>query len=164
MMFAVFLVVIALLCVDGHIQPGVVSKVPCSEHPPAQSYHIHVLFWQNNKNSTNEAIQLQESFLSKFGLTYEKDTCPFSPGDIQPNAPMCVFSTDFAPAGQFVTAQTALFVPVADYERSISWLVPRRGNLDVFIHPNSGCSINDHLKDALWAGNRWELDPSIFLD
>ena len=140
------------------------TSIPCSEHPAPQSYHIHVLFWGNNKNSTNAAISLQDDFLKQFNLTRESNTCPFAPGDVQPNSPMCVFPTDYTAAGPFVTAQTALFIPVADYQSTVSWIAPRRGSLDVFVHPNSGCSLNDHLHDAFWSGTRWELDPSIFFD
>jgi aromatic ring-cleaving dioxygenase len=150
-----------------HPHPGFTplrSDVSCSDHPPAQSYHIHILFWQNNKNSTDAAIKLQNDFMSQFNITAERNTCAFGPGDIEPEASMCVFPTNFSPAGPFVTGNTGIFIPVVDYERSISWLIPRRGYLDVFIHPNSGCSPNDHLFDALWAGNKWELDPSIFAD
>jgi aromatic ring-cleaving dioxygenase len=151
----------------GHPHPGfapISSGVVCSDHPTAQSYHIHILFWQNNKNSTNAAVKLQNDFMKQFNRTTEKNTCAFGPGDIEPEASMCVFPTNFAPAGPFVTANTGIFIPVVDYERSISWLVPRRGVLDIFIHPNSGCSPKDHLFDALWAGRKWELDPSIFTD
>lgn len=74
------------------------------------------------------------------------------------------FQTDYVPAGPFVTAQTALFVPVSMLESALSWMVQHRGKLDVFIHPNSGCMIQDHIVHGIWAGNKWEVDPSIFLD
>lgn len=156
------LVAAQLFLASAHVQPGVRAMGSCADHPPAQSYHIHVLFWQTNTNSTNSALKLQDEFLANFGLTKESNTCPFEPGSTEPDAPMCVFSTDFEPAGPFLTAQTALFIPVADYQRTVSWIVPRRGSLDVFVHPNSGCSTNDHVYDGLWAGNKWEIDSSIF--
>ena len=123
------------------------------------------LFPQSTKyDFVTAAISLQDDFLKQFNLTRESNTCPFAPGDVQPNSPMCVFPTDYTAAGPFVTAQTALFIPVADYQSTVSWIAPRRGSLDVFVHPNSGCSLNDHLHDAFWSGTRWELDPSIFFD
>lgn len=165
MILILFLLTIsALYSVVAHPQPGVKASSPCAEHPPAQSYHIHTLFWQNNQNSTNAAIQLQDDFLKQFNISRESNTCPFEPGNEIPDYPLCVFTTDFKPAGPFLTAQTALYIPLSDYERSINWIVPRRGVLDIFVHPNSGCSVKDHVKDGLWAGNKWELDPTIFFD
>jgi hypothetical protein len=157
------LVVGFALNVFAHVQHGVIPLASCSDYPPAQSYHIHVLFWQNNANSTNSAINLQDEFMSHFNLSRDNDACPFEPGDTAPTSPMCVFGTDYEAAGPFLTAQTALFIPIADFERTVSWTVQRRGSLDVFVHPNSGCGIQDHLNYGLWAGNKWELDGSIFL-
>ncbi len=32
----------------------------------------------------------------------------------------------------------------------------------ILVHPNSGCETEDHSSWALWGGNRWELDMTIF--
>ena len=72
--------------------------------------------------------------------------------------------TDYEAAGPFVTAQTALFIPVSMFEQAVSWMVAHRGKLDVFVHPNSGCGIQDHMIHGIWGGNKWEVDPAVFLD
>lgn len=159
------LLVCGMLAVSwAHPQVNVKPSASCELHPAPLSYHIHVLFWQNNVNSTKAAIALQDSFLTNFGLTRENNTCAFEPGDDPVDASLCAFTTDYAPAGPFLTAQTAIYVPVADYERTVSWTVQRRGILDVFVHPNSGCVVDDHLHSGVWSGQKWEVDPSIFFD
>ena len=54
----------------AHVQPGMqrLSDEECSEEQPFLSYHIHTLFWQNNANSTNAAITLQDEFAKHFGI------------------------------------------------------------------------------------------------
>lgn len=36
------------------------------------------------------------------------------------------------------------------------------GDLDVLIHPNSGCEMYDHLLWPMWIGNKWELQTRCF--
>lgn len=158
-------VLASLLCiVTAHQQQGLKHTVSCDSGaiPPFQSYHIHVLFWQSNRNSTSAALELQEKFFFKFGLTRPVDLCPFEPGGTEPDASLCYFETDFHPAGPFLTAQTAWFIPVEMYEEAVSWTLKNKGSLDVFVHPNSGCGLQDHTDYALWGGNKWEVDSSVF--
>jgi aromatic ring-cleaving dioxygenase len=63
-----------------------------------------------------------------------------------------------------LTAQIAVFVPIPLYEEAVAWFLKNKGTLDILVHPNSGCGIQDHLNHALWGGRRWEIDPSIFFD
>ena len=126
-----------------------------------QSYHIHVLFPPSNAQATNAAMDLQRRFISDFDLT-SAGNCSMSAGDPAPNATMCAFEVDWEPAGPFLTAQYSFFVPVARYEAAVSWVLRHRGALDVLVHPNSGCEVEDHTAWALWAGHPWELDTSVF--
>lgn len=93
-MFAAAFAVISLVLsvAAGHPQPGVRSlgEEACMTLPPFQSYHIHTLFWQNNANSTKAAEKLQADFMTAFGLTYEANSCKYSPGDLR-ETEMCVF-------------------------------------------------------------------------
>ena len=41
-------------------------------------------------------------------------------------------------------------------------MVQHRGVYDVLIHPNTGCSVLDHTDWAMWAGDKWELDTTVF--
>ena len=90
--------------------------------------------------------------------------CAFTPSDPQPNYnEICVFDIHYAPSGPFVTAQSTYFIPISEYERAVSWTMANRRGLDVFVHPNTGCGIQDHVMHSLWGGNKWAIDASIFL-
>ena len=71
---------------------------------------------------------------------------------------------DYQAAGPFVTAQTASFIPIEYFTEAASWMMQHRGALDIFVHPNSGCSLQDHIHHGLWGGNKWEVDPAVFLN
>mmetsp|Transcript_26702 Transcript_26702/g.39674 ORF Transcript_26702/g.39674 Transcript_26702/m.39674 type:complete len:162 (-) Transcript_26702:127-612(-) len=146
----------------SHPHPGVHLKGSSCLDAEFQSYHIHTLFWHNNKNSTAAAEDLLQGFMTRFNLD-QSNMCQYNPGDLR-ETDLCVFETDYEAAGPFLTGQTAVFVPVSMYEETVSWMVKHKGFLDVFVHPNSGCGIEDHLMHGLWAGNKWELDGTIFLD
>ena len=149
---------------DAHAQPGMVA-LPSAEcdgdNIDFQSYHIHVLYWQNNQNSTDLALKLRKDFISKFELDETADACTFSLGEPMPEQKkICIFDVDTEPAGPFVTAQYSFFIPTDFFQVTTAWSVAHRTVLDIFIHPNSGCSLQDHLHFGMWSGTKWELDPS----
>ena len=83
----------SLISVTSHVHPGVtrIGDLSCggSEGPPFQSYHIHILFWQNNKNSTTAAEDLLAKFMQTFHLD-ESNACKYNPGDLS-ETDLCVF-------------------------------------------------------------------------
>ena len=70
------------------------------------------MFLQNNANSTNDAVTLQNKFTDHFAIS-DKPVCAFTPSDPEPNYnEICVFDINYFPSGPFVTAQTTYFIPV----------------------------------------------------
>lgn len=47
-------------------------------------------------------------------------------------------------------------------QRTVPWIMQRRGALDVLVHPNSGCGLEDHTQWPLWGGNAWEINRELF--
>ena len=128
---------------------------------PLSSYHIHVLF-PSDAAKVREALALQLGFMEAFSLIGEPN-CTMSAGDPAPLVKeMCAFEIDWAPAGPFLTAQYSFFVPSLQLTKAMAWTVRHRGTLDVLVHPNSGCEVEDHTRWAMWGGNKWEIDTSIF--
>ncbi|KAL6071154.1 DOPA 4,5-dioxygenase [Balamuthia mandrillaris] len=127
----------------------------CDQGVDFQSYHIHVLFWQNNKNHTAGALQLRQKFIEAF-----------RPGPACTNLfhqdRLCMFEPDMEPAGPFVVAQWAVYVLPPDFKRTVTWMMQNRGEFDILVHPNSGCEIEDHTTWALWGGQPWQIDLSAF--
>lgn len=140
-------------------RPQPPSEDPC-EFAPLASYHIHVLFWQNNAEHVTSALGLRDAFITEFGLLGKN--CTISPGDPAPHQAMCVFEVDWSPAGPFTVAQYSFFIPVKDLTRTSGWMLQHRGLHDVYIHPNSGCETHDHVKWGVFSGHSWPIDPSCF--
>merc|ERR1712059_215799 len=78
------------------------------------SYHIHVLFYQNNPGHVTSAIRMRNAFLEHFQL-YPNRNCSMTMGDPAPGWEMCAFDVELPPAGPFPTGQFAFFVPPHRY-------------------------------------------------
>eukprot|EP01100_Stratorugosa_tubuloviscum_P001406 TRINITY_DN1315_c0_g1_i1.p1 TRINITY_DN1315_c0_g1~~TRINITY_DN1315_c0_g1_i1.p1 ORF type:complete len:189 (-),score=63.80 TRINITY_DN1315_c0_g1_i1:255-770(-) len=127
------------------------------EIPPFFSYHIHVMFLQNNNNSVSKALDLRQKYDEAF-----KTGPPCT--DLFHNDQSCLFEPDFEPAGPFVAAQWAVFLLPEDFDASVKWFMANRGDFDILIHPNSGYELEDHSIWTLWGGQPWKIDLSIFLN
>ena len=81
-----------------------------------------------------------------------------------------MFKPDEKPAGPFLAPQWSVFVPLEYFSAAVQWVMQRRGNtirtnqpeLDVLVHPNSGCEVEDHSWWAFWAGEKWRLNLRMF--
>ena len=124
------------------------------------SYHIHVLYWQHNEDSVTESMALQNKFIKTFGID-PKAPCDDSETTHGIEPSLCIVDRDedhaYCP---FLTTEWAAFVPPANLSALVPFFTQNRGNLDVVIHPNSGCEVLDHLTWPVWSGNKWELDSS----
>jgi DOPA 4,5-dioxygenase len=105
-----------------------------------ESWHAHVYF---DAASRAPAHALYERVTERFpgariGRFHEKPVGPH---------PMWSFQIAFAPA------QLADVVP---------WLALNRGELDVFVHPNTGDDFADHSAHVMFLGRSYPLDLSIF--
>jgi len=48
------------------------------------------------------------------------------------------------------------------FDRVIPWLMLNRAGLTVFAHPETGNELADHRDNALWMGEKLDLDLTIF--
>eukprot|EP01094_Clydonella_sp_ATCC50884_P018523 TRINITY_DN3436_c0_g1_i4.p1 TRINITY_DN3436_c0_g1~~TRINITY_DN3436_c0_g1_i4.p1 ORF type:complete len:154 (+),score=38.16 TRINITY_DN3436_c0_g1_i4:191-652(+) len=53
-------------------------------------------------------------------------------------------------------------VPVPYYQLVVPWFTQHRGEFSIVVHPNTGFEYEDHSDWALWSGQPWPLDMSIF--
>ena len=139
------------------------NENPCV-NPNAEiiSYHIHALFWASNPASVKKAMDFQRAFYTEFDLEDGKN-CTITEGDPGVGVTdICPFSTYWLPEGPFLTAHIGFFIPGGQYEKTVKWTMQNREDLDILVHPNSGCEVEDHTVWAMWGGTPWELDTSIF--
>lgn len=144
--------------VEAH--PSYQASGECAAKAQFFSYHIHVLFWQHVPDSVTAAFKLRSEFMQHFQLT-GKEPCDDSNTTHGQSPPLCMVDLGYPiPERPFLTSEWAAFVPLEDFGRTVPWIMRNRGQLDVFVHPNSGCEIADHAEWCVWGGNKWELDLS----
>ncbi len=83
---------------------------------------------------------------------------PFNAGDME----LCPFEVSWVADGPFPTAEFSFYIPPSNLSMTLNYLVQNRNGLDVLLHPNSGCEIEDHMEWAFFAGTPWRLDTSAF--
>ena len=103
------------------------------------SYHAHIYFDPRSTRAAAETLrqQIAERFVVQLGRWHEVPVGPHS---------QAMYQVAFA------TALFASFVP---------WLTINRGDLSVLVHPNTLAPRDDHLRHALWLGERRALIDDV---
>jgi len=105
------------------------------------SYHAHVYF---DAESREAALALRGEIEARFememGRFHEKPVGPH---------PCWSYQVAFAP-DQFATI--------------VPWLALNRGDLNVFVHPNTGAPLEDHRDYDMWLGESQVLDLDVLRD
>jgi DOPA 4,5-dioxygenase len=105
--------------------------------PQIQSWHAHVYF---EAASRDDAWALRESIAAAFG----------------PRVPLGRFHE--RPVGPHPMWSYQLSVAPEHLSDVVSWLAVNHGELDVFLHPNTGDALRDHRDSAVWIGRSHALD------
>lgn len=104
-----------------------------------QDWHAHVYFDQSSRDA---ALMLRREIEARFdmqmGRFHEKLVGPH---------PRFSYQVAFKPA---------VFAEI------VPWLALNRGDLMVFIHPNTGDDLGDHRDRAIWLGAKLELNLDVF--
>ena len=66
------------------------------------------------------------------------------------------------PVGPHPVGSCQITVPTGELDRFIPWILKNRGSCDVFLHPNTGNDLEDHRDHAIWIGNSYPLNLTIF--
>eukprot|EP00388_Colpodella_angusta_P000973 GDKJ01003273.1.p1 GENE.GDKJ01003273.1~~GDKJ01003273.1.p1 ORF type:complete len:226 (-),score=46.81 GDKJ01003273.1:237-914(-) len=114
------------------------------------SYHVHVLYDRSAPRRA-KALQLLDIVEKQFDLP----KCPRGGNDHMNFA--CSFGEDHDPAGPWNSPQWSIFFLPEHYEKISQFVLKHRSDLDVMIHPNSGCGHLDHTHWAVWSGKMWPL-------
>eukprot|EP01052_Picozoa_sp_SAG31_P028945 SAG31_NODE_2836_length_5019_cov_2.059350_9_plen_303_part_00 len=182
---AVALLTVVLASANAHVQPARRlqdhphhrHKENCTCVPgsrPAESYHIHVMFYgpdaphpnpddpaANNPNNKRNALALRTAFMDHFEIAECEESGWDDPTEL------CAFPVDQNTGGQpfpaaqpFVTPEFAFFVPLDRWSDAVPWMMLHRGVFDVLVHPNTcgwACAPQDHLLSSLWMGKPWPV-------
>ena len=104
---------------------------PLREPSLIASWHAHVYFDASSREAARALRQTIETTLSgqvEVGRFHERPVGPH---------PMWSYQ---------------LAIPAREFSAVASWLALNHGELDVFIHPNTGNALRDHRDSAIWIG------------
>ncbi len=62
----------------------------------------------------------------------------------------------------FPIGDWSIWVPNSYLNLLLAWFAQNREDLSLLVHPNTGCLYEDHGRWAMWVGDKWNLDLSIF--
>ena len=104
-----------------------------------QDWHAHVYFDAANREAALALRQrIEAGFDMQMGRFHEKLVGPH---------PRWSYQVAFTPM---------VFAEI------VPWLAINRGDLVVFIHPNTGDDLGDHRDRAIWLGAKLELNLDVF--
>ena len=101
------------------------------------SWHAHVYFDAPSRDAAwafRQVIAAQLGALLELGRFHERPVGPH---------PRWSYQLAFAPER---------------FSEVVPWLALNHGDLDVFVHPNTGDQLRDHRDSAIWIGRSWPLD------
>eukprot|EP00300_Choanocystis_sp_HF-7_P024822 c26380_g1_i1.p1 GENE.c26380_g1_i1~~c26380_g1_i1.p1 ORF type:complete len:215 (+),score=30.26 c26380_g1_i1:44-688(+) len=137
------------------------GQVNCSEPPAILSYHVHIIYMLTSDGQIARSSALRDKARAHFNDVLGEDC-----DGRYDNGRLClIFDHKFnetLPGAPFPVGEWSMFVPVSFYARVVPWFTQNHGEFSLLVHPNSGCEYEDHSSWALWAGDKWPLDLSIF--
>jgi aromatic ring-cleaving dioxygenase len=154
MMLIAFAVALFMV-VDGHPDKRATAfPWQCSAKTATfYSFHIHVMFHQQVPANVAATLELRTKFAQHFNVTRQ---CDDKRTDNTTNPPkdMCLLDWDVPPTPPFTTSEWAIFLPKEHFPLAAWWIMQNRGDFDIFIHPNTGCEVEDHRDWGMWGGHR----------
>jgi hypothetical protein len=137
--------------------------------PTIISHHLHVIFHGADRASMAAALLRRTQFMSAVGISVNS-TCPMAHSDPAPTySGICSFPYEFdatafpvEAGGPFEGPNFSFFLSDKFLQLAVSWWASHRrystGELDVLVHANSGCQLNDHTAFSMWMGTKWEMN------
>jgi len=149
-------------------EPDFTSCDDIDTPPKIISHHMHVIFHGADRASMAAALARRTEFLAAAGVN--GTLCPMAHSDPAPTySGICAFPFEFDPeafpvraGGPFEGPNFSFFLSDTFLHFAVTWWQSKRryvgGELDVLVHANSGCQLNDHTAFAMWMGTKWEMN------
>lgn len=128
-------------------------------YPFPVSWHVHIVFVHSDLNQIELAKSIREKAKEKF-KDYLKEDCE----DRYENTKMCmIYDHNIEePFGPFPSGEISMWFPNSHFNLVMNWFTQNRNGLSIVFHPNTGCEYEDHSDWAIWVGEPWKLNMSIF--
>jgi len=131
------------------------------EFPGVISWHVHLTYTVFNPPVIKAAMELREKARQAFKSFLGPDC-----NGRYDYGYLCMiadhnFNTTLV-GGPFTSGEWSIFIPVGYFNLVVPWMMQHRGDFSVVVHPNTGYEYEDHSIWAMWVGERWPLDMTIF--
>ena len=117
-----------------------------------------MLYIGNNDKQFNDASRIRQAFKDRFGSQLGPDCSTQYHNDYN-----CFLEITRVPVGPFTVSEWSIFVLPEFLLPMMQWATQYREQYTIFIHPNSGCQVEDHSDWAMFNGPAYPLDLS-YLD
>merc|ERR1712126_748019 len=131
-------------------------------HDHVKEHHMHVYWFQNNEQQTEEALRLRDLLVREVAdkqllALLNGVTSYIWPGLDDSKVP----NFNMEPIGPHPGGSYEVWVPQEGMSKALSFLMYHRGNLSVLVHPLGKTELMDHTRDAMWLGPSFPIDTSI---
>lgn len=100
-----------------------------------KGYHAHVYYTSDQKTIAEEVREeIGQKFAVKLGRWHDNFVGPHKAS---------MYQVAFAPA---------------EFNKLVPWLMINRRDLNILVHPETGNDLQDHTENAMWLGNKLDLD------
>merc|ERR1711955_143068 len=151
-MILLLLCLVPSLSFSQDVRPG---------HDHVKEHHMHVYWFQNNEQQTEEALRLRdllgEVAAKQLLVVLNGVTSYIWPGLDDSKVP----NFNMEPIGPHPCGSYEVWVPQEGMSKALSFLMYHRGNLSVLVHPLGKTELMDHTRDAMWLGPSFPIDTSI---
>ena len=134
---------------------------------PLLEWHVHVYFLASNEEHTALADALRQQLLEAVRAKRFIAVCNGVDRSVLPQLSehdaSLVPGFNRQPLGPHTSGSFEVWVPREYYSDLLSFMLPLRGNLTYFTHPNGGESdLVAHTRDVAFYGVPYPLDLSVF--
>lgn len=127
-----------------------------------KEYHFHPYWHQNNPEEEKAALSLRDAIINEVARGNMTVVCDGVTRSILPGLNESQVSKfNRHPAGPHPVGNFQIWTPQEYFSQMLSFLMDKRGNISVLLHPLGKNPLRDHTADAMWLGEKYPLDLSV---
>jgi len=132
-------------------------------HDMVKEYHFHPYWHQNNQQEEAAVIALRDAIIDEVAAGNMTVVCNGVTSDMVPGldeSKIPGFHT--GPMGPHPVGSFEIWTPQEYLPHMLSFMMYHRGDINVLFHPLGEGAFRDHTHDAMWLGQSYPIDLSVF--
>merc|ERR1712126_280317 len=126
-----------------------------------KEFHFHPYWHQNNPEEEAAALSLRDAIVNEVAISNMTVVCDgVNSGILSGLNDSQVSKFNRKPAGPHPVGNFQIWTPQEYFSQMLSFLMDKRGNISVLLHPLGKNPLRDHTADAMWLGEKYPLDLS----